>query len=276
MNRRFHHFDYTCLILLVIAFLCITTGCDSRHKKAFDNVPDEIVGLSETSASLNRGTQNIETQSGDTNEKPMSGMIVPESYGASTFVGNDGLKRIAVRTIGSLRQVLNDSNATQLEAAERLGIQPIGDIRGAYHTKRPVVKIESGEEYEVDELKHSLPFLVPEAARLLSDIGRSFNDSLKSRGGEGYRIKVTSLLRTPQTVKKLRKVNINATEVSTHQYATTFDISYTKFHKYGVGPDIHDGDLKNLLAEILYNLREKGRCYVKFERHTSCFHITCR
>jgi hypothetical protein len=34
--------------------------------------------------------------------------------------------------------------------------------------------------------------------------------------------------------------------------------------------------LKNLLAEVLYDLQTHDRCYVKFERHQSCFHITAR
>ena len=30
------------------------------------------------------------------------------------------------------------------------------------------------------------------------------------------------------------------------------------------------------MAEILNDLRNHGRCYVKFERKQSCFHITVR
>ena len=86
---------------------------------------------------------------------------------------------------------------------------------------------------------------------------------------------MTSVLRTPQTVRKLRRVNRNATQESAHQYATTFDISHSKFIC-----DNADGtrrtfeDLKNLLAEIVYDLRREGRCYVKHERKQACLHIT--
>ncbi len=267
MNRDLKKFNNIYSIFWVVVSLFLAWGCaGNRHDKEFDSVPDEMAG-----SVTKYGADGYVVSNRKLSKMPL---VQPSESDANTE--NGSLKRIPVRDIGSLKQVLNDSNATQLEAAKRIGIEPIEDIRGAYRTRRPVVKIISGDNYEVDELKHSLPFLVPEAAALLSDIGRCFNDSLKSRGGSGYRIKVTSLLRTPQTVSRLRRVNRNATEVSTHQYATTFDISYTKFHKYGDGADIHDGDLKNLLAEILYNLRGEGRCYVKFERHTSCFHITCR
>lgn len=256
--------------------LSALSGCKNKYDKEFDGVPDEKEGLT-ASAPQSRLAESSE-QRVEIDSNPESGeeRAEIESPLITNPVEGNGMKRIAVRDIGSLRQVLNDSNAIQLEAARKIGIEPIEDIRGAYRTKRPIIKVASCKEYEIDSLKHSLPYLVPEAAKLLKDIGRSFNDSLKARGGNGYRIKVTSLLRTPQTVKKLRRVNRNASEASTHQFATTFDISYTKFFKTGNDPEIHDGDLKNLLAEILNNMRQDGRCYVKFERHTSCFHITCR
>ncbi len=39
-------------------------------------------------------------------------------------------------------------------------------------------EIKTGDYYEVEELKHSIPYLIPEAATLLEDIGRNFQDSL--------------------------------------------------------------------------------------------------
>ena len=129
----------------------------------------------------------------------------------------------------------------------------------------------------MDSLTHSYPYLVPEAAELLADIGRAFRDSLDARGGGDYRIKVTSMLRTPATVRSLRRVNRNATEESTHQYGTTFDISYSKFICDNPAATRRTfEDLKNLLGEILYDLRASGRCYVKYEYRQSCFHITVR
>jgi hypothetical protein len=114
------------------------------------------------------------------------------------------------------------------------------------------------------------------ALDLLTEIGRRFNDSLKQRGGGDYRLKVTSLLRTPTTVKRLRRVNRCATDSSAHQFGTTFDISYTRFvcDKFTVNRT--QEDMKNLLAEILLDLRDANRCHVKFERFSGCFHVTTR
>ena len=186
------------------------------------------------------------------------------------------VRSLKVRNIGPLAEVFNDSNYVQLASAIELGIDPIEDFSLAYFTKRPIVKITSNRFYQVDSLTHSLPYLVPEAATLLTDIGRRFTDSLEARGGDSYRIKVTSLLRTPLTVRKLRRVNVNAKDTSAHQYGTTFDLSWTNFYCLDENRQINEGDLKNLLAEVLDQLRSEGRCYVKFEKKTSCFHVTAR
>lgn len=190
---------------------------------------------------------------------------------------DDNCLRIRVRNIGPLNRVFNDSNRLQLEAARAVGIVPIETDDDILRLRKGLTHITSTENYYVDDLTHSFPYLVPEAAELLDDIGRSFNDSLAARGGGAYRIKVTSLLRTPATVKRLRRVNRNATGESTHQYATTFDISYSKFICDDASqPHRTFEDLKNLLAEILTGYQARGRCYVKFERKQSCFHITVR
>ena len=184
------------------------------------------------------------------------------------------VRRLNVNIHGTHGTIFSDSNHTQLEMARLHGIDPITDLNSAYFMKRPLVKVESNQYYKIDSLKHSLPYLVPEAAILLQDIGKNFIDSLHARGGDSYTIKVTSLLRTPETVGKLRRVNINATDSSTHQYATTFDISYYNFNCLDENRLVNQNDLKNLLAEVLYDLREQGRCLVKYERKTGCFHIT--
>lgn len=211
---------------------------------------------SEVSNDSQEQTQNLSPESGDT--KGAKGIV----------------RSIKVRNIGPLWKVFNDSNYLQLQAARQIGIEPISDLNSAYFMKRPIVKVESNEYYHIDSLTHSLPYLVPEAATLLEDIGKNFNDSLAKRGGDSYLIKVTSLLRTPGLVGRLRRVNVNATDSSTHQYATTFDISYTNFYCLDNDRQINQGDLKNLLGEVLLDLRSDGRCLVKYEHKTGCYHVT--
>jgi len=176
----------------------------------------------------------------------------------------------------SFHHMFNDSNYIQIAVADSLGIRPIDDLCNVWNLRRPLVKISSCAEYFVDTLKHSYPYLVPEAAVLLNDIGRAFNDSLRTRGGGEYRIRVTSVLRTYATVKRLRCVNRNAVDTSAHQFGTTFDIAYNKFICDGTNHPRTAIDLKNLLAEIVDGMHSKGRCYVKYEYKQACFHITVR
>lgn len=188
-----------------------------------------------------------------------------------------GGSRLYSNPVGRYDEVFNDSNYIQYAAAERLGIDPMHTLADTYHTRRPLVRVESGDNYVIDNLTHSMPFLVPEAARLLDDIGREFGDLVEERGGDrGNKIIVTSLLRSPYSVKKLRRVNRNAVDSSTHMFATTFDISWNNFYS----PDSTRAEngviLKGILAEVLKQKRDEGRCYVKFERKTPCFHITVR
>lgn len=252
------HSSFT-LLILSLFLPSILLSCKGKGDKAFDSVPDQFSQTGSTSTRIHTSSNN------PTFTAVKDAPFMPVS---------DDPSRIPVRNIGRLPEIFNDSNRTQMQYARALGISPIYNIEDAYNTRRPVIKISTTDLYQVDTLTHSLPFLVPEAADLLSTIGKNFIDSLKSRGAGGYKIKVTSMLRTPHTVKKLRKVNINATDSSTHQFGTTFDISYTKFQRTDSPVELHDGDLKNLLAEVLLDLRNSGRCLVKFERKTSCFHVT--
>lgn len=184
---------------------------------------------------------------------------------------------VAVRNIGALRTAFNDTNDTHLAAAIRTGISPISTLADVWKITRPIVRIASCNDYYVDSMTHSLPYLTPEADALLHDIGRSFADTIAARsGGHRYLVKVTSALRTEASVAALRRRNRNATDSSAHRFATTFDLSYTKFIQCDPNYRISQESLKNVLAEVLADLRERERCYVKYERKTSCFHITVR
>ncbi|MDE6086376.1 MAG: hypothetical protein K2G40_08265 [Muribaculaceae bacterium] len=187
-----------------------------------------------------------------------------------------GGRRLAVdRTIVHGRE-FNDSNRYHIAAASLLGIDPIDTEADILNISRPIVKVSSNPEYYIDDLTHSLPYLVPEAEELLHDIGKAFRDSLQARGGGDYRIKVTSILRTNSSVKSLRRRNRNAIGGSAHLYGTTFDISYSNFICNSDSVPRTVEDMKMLLAEILKFFRDNDRCFVKHERKQSCFHITTR
>lgn len=201
----------------------------------------------------------------------------PNPYDTHLDSMPDGTRKMHINYLGAtLGRVFNDSNRLHLDAARSTGIGPLHSPFDAFRPDIPLVHIESNQNYVIDDLTHSYPYLVKNAALLLDDIGRGFRDSLASRGGGAYRIKVTSILRTPGSVKALRRRNRNAVEESTHLYGTTFDISYAKFICDDDSLPRSQEDLKNLLGEVLYDLKRLNRCYIKYERKQACFHITAR
>lgn len=177
---------------------------------------------------------------------------------------------------GDYRKIFNDSNHVQWAAAQRYGITPLSDTRSHWNMRRPLVRIVSCADYYVEPLTYSRPYLVPEGRRMLAEIGRRFRDTLQARGGGDYRIKVTSILRTPESVARLRRRNRNAVDSSTHQFATTIDISYARFAADSDRIPRSVDDLKGLLAEVLLAMRTEGKLWVKYEHGQPCFHITVR
>lgn len=183
-----------------------------------------------------------------------------------------------INYIGSYNRDFNDLNDVHLSVAQKIGIVPVASRDEARNASKAMSEIQTGEYYEVEELRHSIPFLVPEASRLLDDIGRNFQDSLYNLNAPLYKIKVTSVTRTVDDVKSLKKRNSNSSLNSAHQYGTTFDVSWVRFTKMDEQDTLNiDKDrLKMVLASVLRDLRRADRCYIKHERKQGCFHITAR
>ena len=147
---------------------------------------------------------------------------------AGLVLGCQEKKKGPFRYFTNYQRTFNDMNPRHLQAAKEWGIAPITSKEDMEKKLGEMEEIESCRFYEVDELTHSLPYLVPRAAELLEDIGRNFRDSLDSKDLPSRKIIVTSVLRTAGTVKELRKSNINASANSAHVYGTTSDIAYAR------------------------------------------------
>lgn len=192
-------------------------------------------------------------------------------------------QRVRNKIVGvkNYSEAFPDLNDVQLATASVLGIPLIADRNEAHYHLRDLVYIGDNPYFRVERLSHSIPYLVPRAERLLTEIARNFIDSLQSKGLPFYKLVVTSVLRTREDVDRLRRVNGNASENSCHQYGTTFDICYNSFYRV-YDPDDHtkrqvwSGNLKAILAEVLADQRRLGTCYVRYESFQSCFHITAR
>ena len=189
-----------------------------------------------------------------------------------------------VRGVHSWTECFPDINNVQLVAAQKNGITPVRSRREIRKLikQRKLVNICHSPYYTVDELTHSMPYLVPKAQHLLNTICLNFIDSLQMKGLPVHLPMVTSVLRTAEDVSRLQKGNGNATTHSCHCYGTTVDITYNRFMPllgyYDPNAPLlrWDMKMKQVLAEVLNDLRQQGQCYVKYERKQACFHLTVR
>ena len=168
-----------------------------------------------------------------------------------------------IRGVISYKRSFGDLNEKHLNVAQKLQYIATNDL------------------YAVDSLTHSVPYLIPGAAALLDTIGYNFLDSLAAKGLNPNKITVTSVLRTKDDVKRLRRRNGNASENSAHCYGTTFDVSWKRFQKVEDEDgrplqDVSSDTLKLVLSEVLRDLKKAEKCYIKYELRQGCFHITTR
>lgn len=187
-----------------------------------------------------------------------------------------------VRGVYSYAQCFPDAQEVQIVAAKRLGVPPVANRKQAENMKDRLVYVGANPYYDIDPLMNkSIPYLVPRASELLQCIARNYLDSLYVKGVPLHKILVSSVLRTEEDVRKLRRGNGNAHEQSCHRFGTTFDIAYNRYVTVQdpEGPrrrTVQNDTLKWVLSEVLRDIREEGRCYVKHEIRQGCFHITVR
>lgn len=160
------------------------------------------------------------------------------------------------------KSIFIDKNSVQLPSANRMGITPQDDESNIAQlvSDSKLVRLYPCQYYITVA---SLPYLTPEAADLLAEIGRRYKEKL------GYRFLgpiVTSMFRTNESVKKLQMHNGNAVTNSCHLRGTTFDITYSRMN-------INE---RRAMAQVLADLRNAGYCHVLYEVNQPCFHITVR
>ncbi len=190
-------------------------------------------------------------------------------------------KKHKIYSVPSFKTCFPDTQSVQLAAAMKWGVKRVKNRDDAENRKSELVYVGANPYVHIDKLYSSIPYLVPRAAVLLQDIGQAFFDSLYVKGINLHRPIVTSVLRTEADVTKLRRHNGNATENSCHLYGTTFDICYNRYETVQApdGPErraVRNDSLKYVLCEVLRDMREQGRCYIKYEVKQGCFHMTVR
>lgn len=163
----------------------------------------------------------------------------------------------------------NDALELHLETAASFGLpllEKSSDL-DSFLTIGKLVPIYNNPGFYIDSLTHSTPVMLPEAYEVLKEMGRLFI----AKAGNQQSFTVTSVTRTMDNQKHLRRLNPNATKGnSSHSFGCSFDISYIRFNqKHG-----RNKKLQNLLEEVLLEMRNDHKIYVVVEKRVKCFHIT--
>jgi hypothetical protein len=220
-----------------------------------------------------KGRRESQSVSANKDRKPLTS--------ASKFFNADGsVAKNKILSVPGYSKSFPDLQDVQYVSAKKWGVSPVANREEAERKKSELVYVASNPYFHVDKLKSSVPYLVPRASNLLHEIGNNFFDSLQLKGVPLHKLIVTSVLRTKDDVAKLRGHNGNATENSCHLYGTTFDVCYNRY-KTVEAPgeprrEVRNDTLKYILAEVLRDMRESGKCYIKYEVKQGCFHITVR
>ena len=223
----------------------------------------------------------LEVDGMDDIENPEDEILYSE---VTESIAVDSGKEHRVRGVWSYAECFPDIQDVQIVAAQKYGITPVKNrMEAEVLVKRhQLVNICHSPFYAIDNLTHSIPYLVPRAQHLLNTICLNFIDSCQVKGLPIHLPIVTSVLRTTDDVSNLQRGNKNATTNSCHCYGTTVDIAYNKFmpmtgeYESEAALLRWNEPMKQVLSEVLNDLRKRNLCYVKYERKQGCFHLTCR
>lgn len=269
-NRYLAGFSAVVLILALLR-LIFPSLAESNDARAEAVVTDSVAIRADMATTVKPETKQRVSMSSVSRIFPLT----------SFYDGTGKIVKNRINSVPGFSKTFPDNNDVQLEVANRHGVRPVENRLDAENRKKELVFVGANPYFHVDPLRSSIPYLVPRAAALLNDIGRAYFDSLQIKGIPLHQVIVTSVLRTREDVKKLRGHNANATENSCHLYGTTFDVCYNRYKTVSPpdGPQrraVRNDSLKWVLSEVLRDMRENGRCYVKYEVKQGCFHITAR
>jgi uncharacterized protein YcbK (DUF882 family) len=174
---------------------------------------------------------------------------------------------------------LNDRIVDYSAAAKLKGINAIRDEKELRQrvSEGRLVKVSSTNKYLIDRMTFSYPAITKESKMLLDEIGRRFRDKTAEKGLKEARFIVTSMTRKTESMTSLRRNNLNASENSPHLHGNAFDITYKRFIvRKWVLTNCDKKFLKDALGEVIWELREEGKCWATYEKGQSCYHVVLR
>jgi hypothetical protein len=143
--------------------------------------------------------------------------------------------------------------------------------------RRELFRIRNGRGFIIEDLSYSYPYLTKDGKELIGEMGKRFRKKISGTGLRGSDFNITSMTRTTEILRKLRKSNSNVSDNSPHVYGNAFDISYVRFsEKKWFVTDCDKYYLKEALAEVIWQMREEKKCWATYEINQGCFHIVAR
>jgi hypothetical protein len=209
-----------------------------------------------------------------------------------------GVSPFTNRDAAALRQF---PNRVHVERARELGIDRIANREAAMAIKESanLVLLEDTPHYVVQPMTYSIPYVTEDTAHLLDIIGERFRNRLGDIGLPPFRYVITSATRTSDDQQRLRRVNANAAEVSSHFHGTTVDIHYARFdyspdhdeipegssisqpvlgealnQRFSAMTEEYQPQLKSILGDVMKDVQRDGLVMVTYERQQPVYHIT--
>lgn len=204
----------------------------------------------------------------------------------------------------ALRRPETPRYQVHLDRAEEIGVERVLRIpqMDSLVAAGRLVPLVDTEHYVVRALEYSAPFVTPDLAALLAEIGARFSAGLKEHGLPPYRFVVSSALRTPALQESLRETNRNAAPAaSSHEYGVSVDLV---IWRYAHAPDRTEAltlspgtphaeayralldeahtaygyrywdHLFGLMTRLLTDLQRRGDVLVLLEDEQPVFHLT--
>jgi len=174
---------------------------------------------------------------------------------------------------------LNDRLVDYSSAAKLSGVEPsktVGEIKKKARQGK-LVKVRSGRRYLVDRLNYSHPYVTRDTRELIDEIAKRFREKTSEKGLKGSQFIITSMTRKTESLKSLRKFNMNASQNSPHLYGNAFDITYKRIlARKMILTNCDKSFLKEALAEVIWELRAEKKCWATYEKGQACFHVVAR
>lgn len=198
------------------------------------------------------------------------------THGNRVFLQNRGFKCLADV---SYEQEMRDQLWMYFEHSKGQGIPLVPKNKkdlGRLVQQGTLKELKQNEYFVLDTMYYSYPYLIDDAHDLLIEIGERFHRKLENTGLECTQFTVTSVTRTEESIRRLRRRNRNSVTNSSHLHGTTFDVSYKTFFANRTLTEGEVHYLGQMLMRTLWELRNEKKCWVTYEVWQTCLHVVSR